>query len=102
MNPEMLPWLSPDDSVEACELLEEVAKTLEHFAQYSPMRKELRMRLDDRARQCRIFLQRINQPVIDRSVVLAVDEFAERKKMKSRFAFGWIIENFISRINRSA
>jgi len=102
MFKEHMPWFSPDESVEACELFEEIAAMFQHMAEYAPLRKELRLQMADKARTCSEFVQRANRPIIERAVLEAVEVIAEKRKMKSGALLSQIIEEYISRINRSA
>lgn len=99
---EYLPWFSPDESVEACELLEEIKTVLEQMSAYGPLRKELRLLLSDKARACAEFLGRANRPQIERAVILALDALAETNKKKTSVLLSEAIEGFISKINRRA
>ena len=99
---EYLPWFSPDESVEACELLAEIKTMLQQMAAYGPLRKELRLQLSDKARACEEFLSRADKPSIERAVILAIDAAAEKRKMRSRMLLSEAIEAFISKLNRSA
>lgn len=98
---EHLPWLSPDDSVECIELLEETALLLEKFGAFGSMRRELRLQLTEQARKVREFQGRVNQPVIERSIFLAIEELALKWQVRTRAALQTIIESYISKINKA-
>lgn len=99
---EHLPWFSPDESVEACELLEEIQKVLEQMSTYGPLRKELRLILADKARGCSEFLGRANRPRMERGLVNAMEEIATRRAVSVTVVWSEMIEAFISKLNRSA
>lgn len=99
---EHLPWFSPDESVEACELLEEIKDVLVQMSTYGPLRKELRLVLSDKARACSEFLGRANHPKIERALILALETIADKRKMKTGAVLSEAVEEFITKINRSA
>jgi hypothetical protein len=98
---EYLPWFSPDESVEAADLLEGIEKLLTDLATYGPIRKELRTKLSDQARACREFLAKANHPVIERATMLAVEDMAAKKKTTTARLLTDAIELYVSNLNRS-
>lgn len=100
IHEDSLPWFSPDESVEACELLAETAEMLEQMAGYSPLRKELRMQMSDKARACSEFVFRANRPGVDRAVMLAIETIAEKRRVKTADLLLEIVEAWISKVNR--
>lgn len=99
---EHLPWFSPDESVEACELLEEIKTVLEQMSTYGPLRKELRLLLSDKSRACVEFLARANRPRVERAVILAVETEADRRGVKTSAVLSEAVEAFLTKLNRSA
>lgn len=99
---EYLPWFSPDESLEACELLDEIKSMLIQLAAYGPLRKELRLQLADKARLCDDFLQRAQHPRVERAVILAVETEADKRNVKVSAVLSEAVEQFISKLNRSA
>lgn len=99
---EHLPWFSPDESLEACELLIGLMEVMEKMSQYGTMRKELRLLLSDQARLCTEFLGRANRPRIERADILALEAIAEKRKVKTDAVLSEVIEAYISKINKGA
>lgn len=80
MSKELQPWLMPWDTVEALELMTETAECLRNTAKYGSMRKELRVKLENQARLLEEFVSRLERGIIDKSIMLGLDEIAQRKK----------------------
>lgn len=99
---EYLPWFSPDESNEAAELLTDIEELLSDIATYGPIRKEIRVRLSDRARACKEFLAKANHPVIERAVMSSIEDLATKKKTTTAKVLTDAIETFVSNLNRSA
>lgn len=99
---EHLPWFSPDESQEACELLDDIRTVLVQMSTYGPLRKELRAVLSDKARACSEFLGRANQARIERADVLALEAVADSRKVKVSAVLMDVIEAYVSRLNKGA
>lgn len=99
---EYLPWFSPDESNEAADLLVDIEELLTDMATYGPVRKEIRVKLADKARACRDFLAKANHPVIERAVMSSIEDLAAKKKTTTAKVLTDAIETFVSNLNRSA
>ena len=77
---ELKPWLSPDETVEALELMFETMETLRNVAQFGSLRSELRSKLRQQASKLEYFVSCTRHPRVDHSLILAIDEMVEKKK----------------------
>jgi hypothetical protein len=77
---DLKPWLMPDETVEALELMEETAERLRGVAEFASLRKELRAQLLDQASKLANFIAVTRNGVADSSLFLALDMMARDKK----------------------
>lgn len=94
------PWLDPDQTTEALEILRETADCLRNTAQFASLRKDLRGRLEQQAASIDEFVQRTKKGIVDPSVMLAVDTMAREKKSTVIEQVTLALETFISAYNR--
>jgi F0F1-type ATP synthase delta subunit len=97
---ELQPWLDPDQTIEALEILRETAECLRNTAQFASLRKELRGKLEQEAARIDEFVQRTKQGIVDPSVMLAMDTMAREKKSTIIEQVTLALETFISAHNR--
>lgn len=97
---EKLPWFSPDESVEAVELLEKIAATLKQMAEYVPVRREIRSQWRTVAQECEIVSGRSGFPYVERSVLMALEAIAEKRKVRMNELLQEAIEDYVSKIAR--
>lgn len=97
---ELQPWLDPDQTIEALEILRETAETLRNTAQFASLRKELRGKLEQEAARIDEFVQRTKHGIVDPSVMLAMDTMAREKKSTVIEQTTLALETFISAHNR--
>lgn len=97
---ESQPWLDPDQTIEALEILRETAECLRNTAQFASLRKDLRGRLESEAARIDEFVQRTKQGIVDPSVMLAMDALAREKKSTVIEQVTLALETFISTHNR--
>lgn len=100
MKTAIQPWLSPQESVEAIELLVEAAEVLLNTARFGSMRKNLRADLERQAGLCQEFARRKNNLVVDESVMLAAEEIALRQNVSLSQVITDALEQYISTLNR--
>lgn len=94
------PWLSPDDSVEALEIMTEVSESLRNTAIYGSLRKQLRDALQRQAGRLDEFVHRANHGVIDPALLLALEALAKDRRSTVNGVIMEALEHFISGINR--
>ena len=94
------PWFTPDDSVEALEILSDTAEFLRNTAHFSPMRKELRKNLEARAASIEEFSMRTKKPIVDPGLMLALDTMAREKHKDVNRLIMEALEVYISTYNR--
>jgi len=94
------PWMSPDDTVEAIEILQEVEDFLSNTAMFGSLRKQLRTNLDNKAVMMREFRSRVKQGVIDTSLILAIEDLARKRQVSNGFIIREALEQYISKENR--
>lgn len=100
MREQLQPWFSPNDSVEALELLEMISGKLRALAQFGTMRKALRDSLYQMAIDVDEFVGRNKRGVLDPSIRLALEAMAERQKASVDSLLQDALEAYISRVNR--
>lgn len=96
----LIPWMSPDDTIEALEILQEVEDFMCNTAMFGSLRKQLRTTLDNKAATVREFRLRTKRGVIDESIVLALEDVARKQKTNVGFVIKDALENYISAFNR--
>ena len=94
------PWLDPEQTVEALEILREAADCFRNTAQFASLRKDLRGRLEQQAAGIDEFIQRTKHGIVDPSVMLAVDAMAREKKTTIIEQVTLALETFISAHNK--
>lgn len=96
----LVPWMSPDDTIEGLEILQEVEDLLCNTAMFGSLRKQLRTNLDNKAAIVREFRQRVKRGVIDDSIVLALHDLANKRKVGVNVLIIDALETYISTVNR--
>ena len=94
------PWLNPEETVEALEIMNAAAEAFRHTATYGTMRKELRRNLETHACNIEEFVRRVHRGVVDPALVLALDEIAAQEKRNAADLVAEALEIFISTHNR--
>lgn len=97
---DLQPWLDPDQTTEALEILRETAECLRNTAAFASLRKDLRGRLEQQAASIDEFVQRTKKGIVDPSVMLAMDTMAREKKSTIIEQVTLALETFISTYNR--
>lgn len=97
-----LPWLMPWETVEALELMTETAACMRGAAEFSSMRKELRLKLQNQARLLEEFVRMYQRGIVDESLILGIDAMsAQRKRPGGKMAeIMEALENHVSAYNR--
>ncbi len=94
------PWMSPDDTVEALEILQELEEFLNNTAMFGSLRKQLRSTISIKAETVREFRQRTKQGVIDSSLMLAIEDLSRKRKVSVNAVIMEALEEYISAVNR--
>lgn len=95
------PLLSPADSVEVLELLETLMVTLRNTAHYGALRKELRLQLENMARECEALALKIRKSdSFDDALLNAIDAYAAEQGVPFQKVLKDAMEIYISNVNR--
>jgi hypothetical protein len=101
---DLKPWLMPIETVEALEIMTEVAKTIRNVAEFASLRNQLRVQLRNAALRLEDFVKVTGRGIVDESLILAIDDMARDKKRKggSIAEIMEALEDHISTHNRRA
>lgn len=93
-------WFSPDESVEACEVLTETAERLRNTAEFASMRKELRTELRNAANRIQDFVASAGQPVIDPALLRGMESIAKNNGTSFLIEVLTALERHVTTYNR--
>ena len=94
------PWLTPDETMEALEVMTASAECIRSVAEFGSLRKELRAKLKDQAMKLEQFVQMHRREICDESLMLGVAAMAEQKKTGVIHEMMEALENHVSEFNR--
>jgi len=80
MSDDLKPWLMPQETIEALEIMSEVADTIRKVAEFASLRKELRIQLQNSALRLEDFVKMTHRGIVDESLLLGIEAMAREKK----------------------
>ena len=96
----MKPWMTPDDTVEVVEFLDELAVNFRTAAMWGSLRKDLRKVVIEWAMRCENMSRRFQSTTLDESLIVALDRIAEEQKLHRINLIVMALEEYVSNRNR--
>lgn len=94
------PWLTPDETVEALEVMTDSAECMRNVADFASLRKELRSKLIVQAKVLDDFVNFHHRCIIDEALMIGLEAMAESKKSSVIKEMMEALENHVSNYNR--
>lgn len=100
MKEPLAPWLTPEDTSDAFDLLRDVAEILTNTAKYASIRRDLRFAIEAKAKECLEFVNRGEYREVERSLLKGLERIAEKRKMTVHALIVDALEVYVSRASR--